>query len=140
MLSRSFWLMMSPRSTLQIVPSESGHGHFSRDTCHKLWEKIVVFLIYVPNICEVWLEEENKWKSTYNSSKCLKVVKQSDQVLKRTIGPATRANKFSLWKIKNTWKGNFICWTVCGISEAAGFNYCWVLFWVVLLRQWYLFE
>lgn len=102
MLSRSVWLMMSPRSTLQIVPSESGHGHFSRDTCHKLWEKIVVFLIYVPNTCEVWLEQENKWKSIYDSSQCLKVVNQSDQVLNRTIGPATWANKSSLCKIKNT--------------------------------------
>ena len=101
MLSRRFWLMMSPRSTLQVAPSGSRHGHFSRDSCHELWEKFM-FLIYVPNICKVWLEQENKWKSTYNSSKCLKVVNQSDQVSNRTIGPATWANKSSLCKIKDT--------------------------------------
>lgn len=102
--------------------------------------KIVVFLIYVPNIFV-----KSGWSKRINGSlhtiALKKVVNQSDQVSNRTIGPATWANKSSLCKIKDTWKGNFfICWTVCGISEAAGFNYCWVLFWVVLLRQWYLFE
>lgn len=122
-------------------PFRESSWSFLKRLVSRIVGKIVVFLIYVPNICKVWLEQENKWKSTYNSSKCLKVVNQSDQVSNRTIGPATWANKSSLCKIKDTWKGNFfICWTVCGISEAAGFNYFWVLFWVVLLRQWYLFE
>lgn len=51
MLSRRFWLMMSPRSTLQVAPSGSRHGHFSRDSCHELWEKLLfssfMFLTFV---------------------------------------------------------------------------------------------
>lgn len=63
--------------------------------------KIVVFLIYVPNIFV-----KSGWSKRINGSlhtiALKKVVNQSDQVSNRTIGPATWANKSSLCKIKDT--------------------------------------
>lgn len=118
--------MMSLRSTLQVAPSGSRHGHFSRDSCHELWEKIVVFLIYVPNIFV-----KSGWSKRINGSlhtiALKKLQNQSDQVSNRTIGPATWANPLNLHcaksKIHEKVTSSFVEQFV-EYQKAAGFNYC----------------
>ena len=101
MLSKSFWLTVSLGGNTANSPFREWSRSLLKRHVSQTVEKILVFLTYDPSICEVWLGQENKWKPTYNSSKCLKVINQSNELLNKTIYLATLANKSSLYKIKN---------------------------------------